>query len=691
MNRMAKLLWTLRVAVVISVIFIAMKPVYVKPEMAASGRWAMMVDVSRSMNVADPVKRIDAAKQLAGKFLERRGNLDVFSFGDTANAKPPQELSALEARGPRTDLAGAIRGIMPGDRHRAGIVISDGRQVGPGDPVFEAAAAGKPLLCIGVGNKGLHKDLSVQKIYKPPFAFKNIPTTISASIAASGFAGKKINVQLKEGGRVVGIQSVTVAGPTADTGVSFSWTPTTLGSKVLSINVGEYPGEMSVLNNKKEITLDVGRDRFRVLYICGKPSTEYAFLRHQFKSDPGVELVTFVILRNANNIVSVPEHELSLIPFPTQDVLVNQMATFDLVVFDEFSYQQYGLLPGIMQAIRRRVEEGGSFLLMGTAETLGPGSGYAIPEIKEMIPVDVGAASIRNLPGPLRMNVETPAHPVLKLEENIDRNIELWGQLPALKDVALLPPVRPGATALGTVSVAGVAHPVLSGWKFGKGRVAVLASRTTWRWAMMGEGHLGGAFAYQQFWKNMVLWLTRAEDYKTVRVAVEGKSMRVEEEGVVQAWVYDEYFKPLAQSDIRLVITGPDGNKHALTPHQQTGGVFQATFKPGKTGTYRLDAWAFRRGKLYGEDSARFRVIEGQMEDENLTPDFQLLRDVAKASGGKYFNADDISPSTLSEFNQAISTKFGQKILLWNSPVIFSLVVVLLIVEWTLRKRRGLP
>mgnify|MGYP001325741864 CR=1 FL=1 len=45
---------------------------------------------------------------------------------------------------------------------------------------------------------------------------------------------------------------------------------------------------------EKDLVLDVGRVRFRVLFICGQPGPEYAFLRQQFKSDPAVELVTFV-------------------------------------------------------------------------------------------------------------------------------------------------------------------------------------------------------------------------------------------------------------------------------------------------------------------------------------------------------------------------------------------------------------
>jgi hypothetical protein len=303
---------------------------------------------------------------------------------------------------------------------------------------------------------------------------------LSATISAVGFSGQKITVRLKEAGRVVGMQTVEAAGSDVEAAVTFSWTPTSIGSKVLTVEASEYADEVTKLNNRKDVSFDVGRDRFRVLYICGYPGPEYGMLRYQFKSDPAVELVTFVILRNAMNTMAVPDTELSLIPFPTQDVLIQQLPTFDLVVFEEFAYRQFGLMPNIMYAIRKKVDDGGAFLLMGGPVAFQAGGDYDIPGVREMVPVEFFSPGVKPVEDLFPLNVRTPSHPIMRLDANPDQNKKMWAALPPLDGFAPVPSAKPNATVLATADKDGHSYPVLTAWKVGRGRVAALSTRTTW-------------------------------------------------------------------------------------------------------------------------------------------------------------------------------------------------------------------
>ncbi len=131
----------------------------------------------------------------------------------------------------------------------------------------------------------------------------------------------------------------------------------------------------------------------------------------------------------------------------------------------------------------------------------------------------------------------------------------------------LVPNVKPGATVLGSVSVGGKEYPVLTVWKHGDGRVATLTTRTTWRWSLVPGEKEQASFVYQQFWKNMVLWLTHSEQYKTVRVAIDGKLALQGEKTVFRVWVYDEYFKPLNDVEVFAQITKPDESQEPLAFH----------------------------------------------------------------------------------------------------------------------------
>jgi len=686
-----KAIWLLRVASFCLLVFIAMKPVVVRPESRLLSNWAVLLDTSHSMLVKDPASRFDQATTLVTTLRKAFPNFKLYAFDDGIREVQAKDLETIKPVGDKSNIAEALTALFQKQEARGAIVLTDGRHVGPGDPVQQAAQIGKPLLLVGFGNKTLFKDISVRQIQSPPFAFKNVLTTLSAVISISGYQGKTISVKLKQGERILSLQTVQATEDVVEANVTFGWMPTSLGTKVLTVEADQFEGEFTTKNNRKQISLDVGRDRFRVLYICGKPGPEYGFLRHQFKSDPAVELVTFVILRNALNIVNVPDSELSLIPFPTQDVLISQMATFDLIVFEEFSYQQFGLPPQVLYAIRKRVEEGGSFLLMGGELMLGQMSPYAIPGIEEMIPLTITRAPVQTVPGPLPFRVRAPEHPILRIVPNSEQNLKLWAGLPGLEEVTLAPGVKSGATVLGTVNYEGRDYPVLTVWQSGKGRVGVLTSRTTWRFSMIDGNIDQTAIVYPQFWKNMVLWLTSSDQFKTVRIAVEKNKISLGEEKPVRVWVYDNYFKPISDVDVQIQITDAAGESQSLKSIQETKGVFYVPFRPAKMGNYIAKTWVTREGKRYGSDTVTFQVSEAYSEDEDLRPDFDQLKELARATGGQFVNADQFTLDAFEEFNQELKQTSGRKILLWNSPWFLLALLTFLMVEWFLRKRKGLP
>ena len=86
-------------------------------------------------------------------------------------------------------------------------------------------------------------------------------------------------------------------------------------------------------------------------------------------------MISFVILRTPTDVVNVPESQLSLIPFPTQRLFTQELKNFDLIIFENFSYQLY--FPWYyLENVRKYVQEGGAFAMIGGMLAFSQG-GYA--------------------------------------------------------------------------------------------------------------------------------------------------------------------------------------------------------------------------------------------------------------------------------------------------------------------------
>ncbi len=119
----------------------------------------------------------------------------------------------------------------------------------------------------------------------------------------------------------------------------FTFTPDQTGRFVYTVTVPVFPDEAVAENNTRSFALKVIRDRVRVLLVAGRPTWDERFLRGLLRQDANVELISFYILRsNADDRACYDERELSLIPFPRDEIFREKIDTFDVVIFLNFGY-----------------------------------------------------------------------------------------------------------------------------------------------------------------------------------------------------------------------------------------------------------------------------------------------------------------------------------------------------------------
>jgi uncharacterized membrane protein len=693
-----RLLAALRLAAWIGLFFLLANPVVERQVRKSGVPLAVVIDSSESMSVrdegADSSRRWDEALRRleeARAPLEKNFSVRYFTVDKNVRETPWDRLREQAVpRGAMSDLAD-IGDLLAGSSDvRAVLLFSDGRWGGGPHPAT-VARHGVPVHAVGVGKPADAPDIVVDSVQAPHFSFKYSDVEVTAKILTKNVAAETLTVSLWHGGKTVASRQVAVSSRTGVAEATLVFRPRFTGLQNYEIRTPFFRGEVNRKNNSRSFSLDVSRDRIRVLYICGRPGPNYAFLRHQLKANPTVELVTFVILRDPGDAVGVPDQELSLIPFPGQEVLFEQLPSFDIVVLEQFNFAQFGISGAGISALSEYVRKGGGLLLMGNSEIFGPQSPYRGTPLEELLPI-APENVVRNGPSRFVLTAFEPSHPVMALEGDPSASAAKWRSMPPLEGNGIFAArTRPGAVAVaGWRSPSGEEFPLLSVWPRGKGRVFMALSLTTWRWALQEAGRGNGPWAYQQFWSNTVRWLSSADDFRLVRLDLPPEGVPLGEEFLLRAFVRDHAYRPLSSAELRVSVRNPAGHVRHLTLPSVGEGEYAEPVSLDEAGAYRVTAQAYVRQRRWGQDERTIKVGTGWDENRDTTPDFSVLREMAEASGGTFVPIQEFNPEWVKDHTEALATTWVRRELISHSPWVFAGLVLVLLGDWFLRRRWGM-
>jgi len=84
-----------------------------------------------------------------------------------------------------------------------------------------------------------------------------------------------------------------------------------------------------------------------------------------------------------------------------------------------------------------------------------------------------------------------------------------------------------------------------------------------------------------------------------------------------------------------------------------------------------------------------FQRIDGLAESFRTVQNSELLQKLASETGGRYWKPDELSrlPSEISYSDAGISVRDIKE--LWNMPVVFLWLLLLMASEWLLRRKWG--
>ena len=675
-------------------------------------RLAVLVDTSGSMGLSadsgptrlqEVVDYLHDEQRSALDNLAERYDIALYQFDDTVRLLPREDLLQVQPGGQRTDLVGAVTQVLDDSQSAppAGVlVLSDGVHHGSDTGLGYLRRAGVPVVAVGVGDLETYRDIRVVDVQAPSLTFLHYPADVSATVQVWGYAGETLAVVLQRDGRVVATQRMLVGSDASEQRMIFPLEPDAIGEFAYTISIAPRLGEALADNNRVDFPLSVVRDKIRVLLVCGSPTWNYRFLRQALKLDPSIDLLSFVILRTANDVVNVPESQLSLIPFPTERLFTRELRNFDLIIFENFDSRRYFPVT-YLQNVARYVRHGGAFAMVGGPLAFSQG-GYLGTPIESILPVSLlrERRDYQQATYQLALTDEGRSHPITRLSSDDQENERIWESMPELDGLNRVGEPKPDATVLAVTSETsenGAGVPLLAMQPVGEGRTLALMTDYTWKWNFQLAGRMDSNQYYLQFIRQMVRWLIHDPVLKQVRSMADAREFPVGSEVTGLFQVLQDDYRPATEAELRPTLRTPRGEEMAL-PYRPTGnpGEYRYRFRAEEEGLYELDVEARIHDKKH--EASRLLLPVRRPGDENQlgAPDHDMLRDIAERTDGAFFALDDDKRPTLAGLAQFFGGEPDYRVLeetrlrLRESLPLFLVLLTVLAVEWWWRRRAGL-
>ena len=681
----------------------------------------VMADRSMSMQITDSengesrLKRVN--KLLFGENTENNDGLleklnankfkvRLFGFDTEAKRIPNEVLQSAE--GENTNIPNAVNEALDDLQGipLSGIVLcTDGVDRSGTDIqklVMQVRERKVPIHTVGIGSGEGIPDIELVKVDVPRTAEEDFPVDITATVKRTGNTKKNVTIQLIENGRIIKTFPIDIKNDT--TRVPLKFTPRHPGTQKYEVHVLTETDEAIPQNNTKTFILKVApTKRVKILFVS-RPYSGFKYIKRALQDDPNIILTDRYITskHSFGGTQGGSEEDFKFYP-DSKDVLFN----FDAIIFgnipaSEFTRTQ---LENTVEFVRTR---GGGFLMLGGTRSLGnsdAAGSYLNTPIAELLPVEIELGSQpkpipTHLPPSqiprakgfkLQLTTEGKTESLMKLADTFTENMQRWDKMPEFIGYSKVKRSKAGATILAE-------HPsdrnefgkriLIATHNYNVGRVMVFTPNNSAPW-QMGLPHEDDS--NERFWRQTAKWLTTAPK-SSLKLDIVKTEYTLKEPVVIEVTAMDKVFALTNKAKVRTIIVDKTGTRKELQLEQVLGtdGLYTTRFIPGEYGEYTVTATGTLNGEDLGKQQAIFEVKPSYAEFSDAALNVPMLTTLANLSGGKYYSIEEANQLVNQIALVESATSEITDVDIWDLPLIFGLILMLLGLEWFLRKRAGL-
>ena len=533
------------------------------------------------------------------------------------------------------------------------LLFSDGIYNQGSNPFYKVNRSKFPIYTVGLGNPNVQPDLFIAGIVHNNQTFKGNLFPVEIKIAANKLKGQSFVMQVFEGEKELLSKKMDIHSNQLFETVQLSFEAKEKGLRKYRVVLSSLKGEITYKNNVGAFYMEVVDQREKIAIVYNAPHPDISAIKSALELSDKYQIDVFPIEDFKN---SIDQYSL---------IILHQLPSISKPI------------PSVLSDIQKSK--------VSILYILGMKSNF-----NTINTLNTGLSIVKN------KDLTNESLPYFN--ENFisftfsEEAKQMLSKMPPLTTVFGDYKLSVSSNVFLYQKIAGVNtnYPLIVFNDYQGAKTGVITGAGVWQWKQYNHLYANNHDVFNEIINKIALYLSVKGDRSLFRVGA--KNSYNENESVqFTAELYNESYELQNDADVEIVIVSQNGKKYPYQFSKQNNSYFlnMGQLPPGD---YQWNG-SVKHGKNNYTKSGAFTVKELFVESQNLIANHSLLQSVSEASQGKFYLAKDflkIKEDIKNNENiKSIAIYQKRYALLLNSILYFSLIILLLAIEWFIRKWNG--
>ncbi|MCX6292238.1 MAG: hypothetical protein NT126_10810 [Bacteroidetes bacterium] len=583
--------------------------------------------------------------------LEKKYDVKTVNWGDRVS-----DQLTFSYTDKQTDFTGLMNDLAVRYANRnigAVVIASDGLYNRGSNPVYAGNLLKAPFYTVALGDTTVQKDLLISRVNFNKVVYLGNSFPLEVGVEARQCNGATTTLTVKEDSLILFSKTFLVAANKFNSVIPVFLDAKKKGMHHYHLMLSSVSGEITTVNNEKDIFVDVLESKQKILLLAASPHPDLGALKLSFGSNENYEVKVAMA-----------------------DQFDGKVNDYDLIVLHQVPAQGKNTTGLIAKIKAAKVPV---FYIVGTETNIN-----ALNDLETGIRIN-GTLNKSNEVQPL-LKDDFSLFTITKETSDALRTfpplLAPFGEYKLTSNDYVMLSQQIGSVNSG--------KPLLVLNENGADKSAVLCGEGLWRWRLTDYNNKGNFDAFNELINKLAQYLVVKENKSHFRIL--GKHTFPENEPIVfDAEVTNDNYELINIPDINITITNGEKKTFPFT-FSKTEKTYTLNAGYFPSGNYHYKATVKAGEKIYNNEG-EFSISAIQVEQNETTADHQLLYALAHKTGGEMYD-----PSHLDSLEKALENRDDIKTIsyshndlkdLINLKWVFFLLLALLSLEWFLRKRSG--